>query len=94
MTSGTSRSGGPGRRPAAAAEPERAGHGRQRLVVELNRETAAELEALVETEGYNKTSIVNRALQMYAFLRRVERDGGQVSIRESAGAAPERIHFL
>jgi hypothetical protein len=67
---------------------------RSRLVVELTRATTVELDDLVEIEELNKTTIVNRALQMYAFLRKAERDGGQILLLEAGESAPQRIRFL
>lgn len=76
--------GPPGRR----AEP------RPRLVVELTRATGAQLDELVELEELNKTTIVNRALQVYAFLRKAERDGGQLLLLDAGETTPQRIRFL
>jgi hypothetical protein len=67
---------------------------RSRLVVELNRATAADLDELVELEELNKTTITNRALQLYAMLRKVQRDGGQILLQDAGAKEPERIHFL
>lgn len=78
----------PGSAPARRPEP------RARLVVELTRATSSELDDLVEFEELNKTTIVNRALQMYAFLRKAERDGGQILLLDAGAAAPQRIRFL
>jgi hypothetical protein len=79
---------------ARAQIPGRHSEPRARLVVELNRATAAELDDLVELEELNKTTIVNKALQVYAILRKAERDGGKILLVEAAGAAPERLRFL
>jgi hypothetical protein len=67
---------------------------RSRLVVELTRATTVELDDLVEIEELNKTTIVNRALQLYALLRKAERDGGQILLLEAGESAPQRIRFL
>jgi hypothetical protein len=82
--------------PAAESEgaPVRRAESRSRLVVELTRATSAELDDLVELEELNKTTIVNRALQVYAFLRKAEREGGQVLLLEAGDATPQRIRFL
>jgi hypothetical protein len=61
---------------------------------ELTRATAAELDDLVELEELNKTTIVNRALQVYAFLRKAERDGAQILLAEADAPTPQRLHFL
>ncbi|HST80868.1 MAG TPA: hypothetical protein VLL08_03890 [Kineosporiaceae bacterium] len=80
--------------PNGEAAPTRRPDGRTRLVVELNRATAADLDDLVALEDLNKTTLVNRALQMYAILRKAERDGGQILIQEAGESAPQRIRFL
>jgi hypothetical protein len=65
-----------------------------RLVVELSQRSAAALDELVELEELNKTTIVNRAIQMYSILRRAEADGGQVLIAEGPDGEPQRIRFI
>lgn len=57
----------------------------RRLVVELTRTSAADLARFVEEEEVNKTTIVNRALAVYAAFRKAENEGGKVLIRESSG---------
>jgi hypothetical protein len=74
--------------------PARRPESRARLVVELTRATSVELDDLVELEELNKTTIVNRALQVYAFLRKAEREGAQVLLMEAGDATPQRIRFL
>lgn len=73
---------------ARRAEP------RPRLVVELTRATGAQLDELVEIEELNKTTIVNRALQVYAFLRKAEREGGQLLLLDAGDSTPQRLRFL
>jgi hypothetical protein len=78
-----------------APRPERRpDEGKQRLVVELSAANAAELQTLTEREGLNKTMIVNRALQLYALLSKVQEDGGEILLKEPHDAVPQRIRFL
>lgn len=65
----------------------------RRLVVELNARTAATLAELVDEEELNKTTIVNRAVQVYALLSRAQRDGAALRIATADGAERE-VHFL
>jgi hypothetical protein len=57
----------------------------RRLVVELNRRTAGDLAWLVSEEELNKTTLVNRAVQVYRKIIEVQRNGGSVIIED-----PER----
>lgn len=63
----------------------------RRLVVELGVQGANELADLVKLDGLNKTTIVNRALRLYALIRETDREGGAVYIKESGTAEMHRI---
>ncbi|WP_199423075.1 hypothetical protein [Actinotalea solisilvae] len=64
----------------------------RRLVVELNRRAATDLAWLVESEEVNKTTVVNRALQVYRLLVEAQRNGGSVTLLDPAhGEATLRI---
>lgn len=76
--------------PASPRPEER----RQRLVVELSTIAAEGLQYLTDLEELNKTTIVNRALQVYAILRRAEAQGGQILIQESKDGPTQRVRFL
>lgn len=54
----------------------------QRLVVELGRRATTDLAWLVDEEEINKTTVVNRALQVYRIIKETERNGGQVKISD------------
>lgn len=56
-----------------------------RLIVELNELTAGLLNELVEVEELNKSTLVNRAVQLYSMIGGVQRAGGKVYVQE-AGA--------
>ena len=62
--------------PVPRTEPPR------RLVVELTRAAAADLARFVEEEDANKTTIVNRALAVYAAVRSAQEEGGKVLLRD------------
>ena len=76
--------------PEAKGAPET----KPRLVVELSRTAGARLDELVALEELNKTTIVNRALNVYYMLRIAESQGGEVSFTESKGAEPKHIRFV
>ncbi len=65
-----------------------------RLVVELNKRTAADLTWLQEAEEVNKTTLVNRAIQVYRMIAEAQRDGGSLTIEDGSGSAPQRIVLI
>jgi len=67
---------------------------RTRLVVELSPTAAAMLNELCDLEHLNKTTVVNRAIQVYHALRMAEAEGGQVLMSDSEGAPLQRVRFI
>lgn len=64
----------------------------RRLVVELGRRAAADISWLVEEEEVNKTTVVNRAIQVYRLLIETQRNGGSIIVSDpKRGDAPLRI---
>lgn len=61
---------------------EKAAERPRRLVVELGRRAAADLAWLVEEEGVNKTTAVNRAIQVYKLVVEAQSNGGSVVLRD------------
>jgi len=57
----------------------------RRLVVELSRRTAADLAWLVEEEEMNKTTIVNRAVQIYHMIVEAQRNGRGLCLEDAEG---------
>ena len=66
----------------------------RRLVVELNSYSSKDLAELVELEELNKTTIVNRALQLYAMMRRTELGGGRIYIQDSEADELQRLRII
>lgn len=54
----------------------------RRLVVELSRKSAGELSWLVDVEELNKTTLVNRALHVFALLIEAREQGRKVLIED------------
>lgn len=52
----------------------------RRLVVEMGRRAAADVAWLVEEEEVNKTTIVNRAIQVYRLLMEAQKNGGSIMV--------------
>jgi hypothetical protein len=66
----------------------------RRLVVELTPDTAIKLASLAAEEGHNKTTVVNRALQVYDFLREIDANGGKILIQESGSREQQWLRLL
>ncbi len=66
----------------------------RRLVVELNRVALEDLGDMVQVEESNRTTVVNRALRLYAMFRRVDLAGGEIYVREADSSELQRIRFL
>ncbi|GAA0951818.1 hypothetical protein [Actinocorallia libanotica] len=67
---------------------------KERITVNLTPKTTLDLNELVERTGDTKTDTINRALQLYAFLDGVIREGGKVYVQESESDELERVRFL
>jgi hypothetical protein len=70
------------------------GHGLERITVNLTPRSSSALEIAVELCGDTKTDTINRAIQIYAYLERVIRDGGSVHVRERNSAELERLKIV
>ncbi|MCO5991919.1 ribbon-helix-helix domain-containing protein [Actinoallomurus rhizosphaericola] len=87
---------------AATGEPERgkasaAGRSQsplERVTVNLTPRSAAALDEVVRLTRDTKTDVINRALQVYAFLEKVMNEGGAVYIREAESTDVERLKFF
>lgn len=54
----------------------------RRLVVELGRRADADLAWLVNEEEVNKTTLVNRAIQVYRILVETQKNGGSIMVTD------------
>jgi hypothetical protein len=70
------------------------GRGLERITVNLTSRSSSALELAVELCGDTKTDTINRAIQIYAYLEKVIRDGGSVHMRERNGAELERLKIV
>lgn len=66
----------------------------RRLVVELNRRTAGDLGWLVEQEELNKTTLVNRAVQVYRLLIEAQHNGGTITIDDPTESGPTQLRII
>ncbi|OLZ53768.1 hypothetical protein BS329_09590 [Amycolatopsis coloradensis] len=60
----------------------------ERLTVNLIPRSSRALERGVELSTDSKTVVVNRALQLYAYLEEAWAAGGEVVVTEAQGATP------
>jgi hypothetical protein len=65
-----------------------------RVTVNLTSRSAQALDQASELTGDSKTDTINRALQVYAYLEQVIQAGGDILVRESAGAEPQLIKMF
>lgn len=70
------------------------GHGLERITVNLTARSSSALDLAVELTGDTKTDTINRAIQIYAYLEKVIRNGGSVHVREEEGADLERLKIV
>lgn len=66
----------------------------KRLVVELNRLAHQELSEMGELESLNKTTLVNRAIQVYALVRKAELNGDKILIEDAKTSDVQRIRII
>ena len=76
------------------AAPRKSADSRTRLVVELGRPASQLLEELTRLEDLNKTTIVNRAIQVYGLLRMAQENGGEVHMSDTADGALHSVRFI
>jgi hypothetical protein len=67
--------------------------GTRRLLVELNHNSTIALEKLEFAEGLNKSTLVNRAIQVYAWVWGVQRSGGQLLVANGESRMQQRVRF-
>lgn len=63
----------------------------KRLVVDLTRRAAGDLGWLVDAEELNKTTIVNRAIQVYKMILEAQQSGQQIVIEDPATDSRNRL---
>jgi hypothetical protein len=66
----------------------------ERVTVNLTQRSAEALREAVELTGDSKTDVINRALQVYAFIQRKIQGEGALFISPGDGSPMERVHIL
>jgi hypothetical protein len=70
------------------------GRGLERITVNLTPRSSSALDTAVHLTGDTKTDTINRAVQIYAYLERVIKDGGSIHIRAVEGAEVQRMQIV
>jgi hypothetical protein len=65
-----------------------------RLTVNLTPKSAASLDESATMEELSRTDIVNRALQLYTFFARQQREGATIYMKRPNEEELERIRIL
>jgi hypothetical protein len=66
----------------------------ERVTVNLTPRSSRALDEAVTITGDSKTDTINRALQVYAYLERVQREGGKVFVQDADQDHLERLKFF
>lgn len=59
---------------------------RYKLVARLIPEAESALKRLMDATGYGQADVTNRALQVYAEVDRIHREGGRMHVVEADGS--------
>jgi hypothetical protein len=71
-----------------------AGSALERVTVNLTLRSARALELATQLTGDSKTDVLNRAIQIYAYLEYAISQGGSVHVQESADSQLELVKFF
>ncbi|MFB8760779.1 hypothetical protein [Streptomyces nigra] len=77
--------------PESASRPQRSTN--ERYSVTLVPPAVEAIAELTESTGLSKADVINRAVQIYAYLDAQKRDGADLLLRQPDGT-PEKVHIL
>jgi hypothetical protein len=66
----------------------------ERVTVNLTPRSVKALEEVVAITQDTKTDVINRSLQVYAYLEQILQGGGAVYLREAESTDLERLKFF
>jgi hypothetical protein len=66
----------------------------ERVTVNLVRRASQALRRLSERTGDTRTDCINRSIQVYDYLERVDSAGGAIYVRESKNSELERVKIF
>ncbi|MET0417286.1 MAG: hypothetical protein ABW022_14840 [Actinoplanes sp.] len=62
-----------------------AGGSLTKLTANMNERSMTALAAAAETTGFSRTDCLNRAIQLYAYIEKLRRDGGRLLVQNPEG---------
>ncbi|WP_265558740.1 hypothetical protein [Streptomyces hygroscopicus] len=65
-----------------------------RTTVNLTNRTVEALESVTRLTDYSRTDVINRSVQIYAYLEGIWRDGGDVWVQEPGEEHPSKLKVL
>ena len=66
----------------------------ERVTVNLTPRSAPALELATQLTGDSKTDVLNRAVQIYAYIELAISQGGSVHVEETADSQPEQVKIF
>ena len=66
----------------------------ERVTVNLTPRSVKALEEVVAITQDTKTDVINRSVQVYAYLEKIMQGGGTVYLREAESSDLERLKFF
>ena len=63
----------------------------ERVTFNLTPKGSKSLQETHDLLGFNKTDVINRALTVYAYIELVRHNGGDILVRETPGAVPQKL---
>jgi hypothetical protein len=66
----------------------------ERITVALIPKAGADLQHLQDSTSYSKTEVVNRAIQIYAFLEGQMSSGRDLLVRDNKTGETQLVHIL
>jgi hypothetical protein len=74
--------------------PSGGGSSLERVTVNLTSKSISALERITAATGETKTDSINKALQVYSFIRQVMQADGRLYVRDSPDGETERLHIF
>ncbi|ACU71901.1 hypothetical protein Caci_2992 [Catenulispora acidiphila DSM 44928] len=66
----------------------------ERVTVNLAPRAAHALKQVADLTGDSKTDVINRALQLYAYIEQVMRDGGAVLVKTAKDSPAQELKIF
>jgi hypothetical protein len=66
----------------------------ERVTLNITPRTVVALDEAMVATGDTKTDVINRAVQVYAYLHSVMEGGGRLYVRDHPGDELERLRFF